>query len=155
MKKILIITKRNLFKDEDFVKASNKVGNVKVQLCTFSDINYKTVYGKTEVYCGKTTLSDFDLIYFRVVGVFFETASIVADYAKNNNIPVVDQMYKKIKYMRLPVAKGLESKILIDAKIPHPATMFGSILNITKKAEKDFGYPFVIKGTNGKQGNAV
>jgi len=124
---------------------------------SFLDLEYdlnKTSAAPVILIKGKD-IASFGVIYFRVVSKHFEDASIVADYARKNGVKVVDGMYQKSLFIRLPLAKGLETKLLFENGIPVPRTLFMSLKKIGKQAPKIFGFPFVIKGTNGKRGRAV
>lgn len=100
-------------------------------------------------------LAEFDLIYLRVVGRRYEDAALVVEYAKEKGITLVDKIFEKEGFIKLPLAKSLEARLLAKVGIPFPLTYFGTLKQIKVKAPKLFGFPFVIKGTTGKQGHAV
>lgn len=153
MKKILVIAgggKKHLV---PFAEEGKKMG-LDVMIASFSDLNYVTE-NEFVLKVGDTPLDDFEIIYIRLVGKRFEDASLLVDYAKQKGIKVVDEAYEKSRFVRLPIAKSLEGKLLYEGGIPFPKTYYGSLENICDNAPKIFGYPFVIKGTQGKQGNAV
>lgn len=156
MKKILIIAGGGKKHLEAFKKEAGGVG-VSVVTSSFSNLSYDTSDNSKRVILkvDDVDLKDFDVIYLRLIGKRFEDASIVVDYAKKNRIKVVDKIYKNSKFIRLPLAKGLESKLLIEKGVSHPKTIFASLKIISQKGPLVFGFPFVIKGTTGKQGNAV
>lgn len=156
MKNILIIAGGGKKHLEAFNKEAKNVG-VNIKIASFSDLYFDTINDSKKIVLKteNTDLKSFDCIYLRLVGKRFEDVSILVDYAKKYKIKIIDRIYKDSKYIRLPLAKGLESKLLTEKGIAHPKTIFSSLLNISQKAPLAFGFPFVIKGTTGKQGHAV
>ncbi|MCX6704255.1 MAG: ATP-grasp domain-containing protein [Candidatus Woesebacteria bacterium] len=130
-KKILILAGGGIDHLLAFSKEAKKLG-LSVTLASFSDLEYdfKGTGRVPVIKMGGEDLASFDTIYFRLVGKRLEDASIVADYA-------------------------LETKLLFEKGLPVPRTLFLSLREMVKKAPKLLGFPFVIKGTNGKQGHAV
>lgn len=155
-KKILILTGGKVSKLSSFSKEAAKLG-VNLTVAPFSNLEYdfKSTDKKSVVRIGSKDLADFDVIYFRLLGKRIEDAAIVSDYAKNNRIKVVDRMYQKPQFLKVPIPKGLETKLLFEKGIPFPRTLFLSLNQIQKRAPKELGFPFIIKGTNGKRGRAV
>ncbi len=147
-KKILIFVGGGKNHLKPFLVEGRKLG-LNVVCASFSELAYfldssgKPVSLKIDGY----DLKNFDLIYIRLVGRRFEDVSIVADYAHKNRIKLVDS--------RLPLTKGLETKLLYEASLPVPKTFFSSVLEIAKVSPRIFGFPFVIKSTTGKQGHGV
>ncbi len=124
-------------------------------LASFSDLEYDTT---DEPFCLKVRgepVESFDCIYIRLVGRRFEELSLLIDYAKKNNLKVVDSMYLNSGIARLPLGKSLETKLLSEAKIPVPKTIYGNLKTLLEKSPIVFKYPLVIKATDGKQGHAV
>lgn len=131
-----------------FLIEAEKMG-LNLTCASFSELNY-FINSNSKSLClkvGNKDLKNFDLIYIRLVGRRFEDASIVADYAYKNGIKLVDS--------RLPLAKGLETKLLFEVGLPVPKTVFSSLAMAQKDLEKVLGFPFVIKSTTGKQGHGV
>lgn len=151
--RILILVGGGVKHLEPFKEAGEKCG-VSVVTASFSQINYTLDGGKTEVRCGTQELSDFQVIYFRLVGKRAEDAALVAQYAKGNGIKVVDQVFHR-GYSYLPLKKSLEMALLVENGIPLPKTYFGTLKQIKEKAEEIVGFPMVVKGSYGKQGHAV
>lgn len=138
-----------------FVDAAKKL-NINVSIASFSDLSYQAFRSsnfKLEI-SGKD-IKSFDLIYIRLVGRHFEELSVVVDFARKNNIKLVDSVYQNSNFVRLPFPKSLETKILYEAGIPMPSTIFGSLNFIKEKAPRYFGESFIIKDTAGKQGHGV
>ncbi len=155
-KKILIIVGGGTKHLSTFGLEGRKLG-IDVTLASFSDLEYdfKGTDKEFAITVSGKDLANFDVIYFRLVGKRLEDASIVANYAKGKRIKIVDKIYKKSQFIRLPLTKGLETKLLFEQGLPVPRTLFLSLHEMAKKAPELLGFPFVIKGTNGKQGHAV
>lgn len=122
-------------------------------IASFSDLVYDTTDGVLKV--GGIPLSDYNLIYIRLVGRRFEDLALLIREAKRLNIPVVDRVFTDSGFSRLPISKLLETKILSEADLPIPKTIYGKLTEIAQKAPEAFGYPFVVKLTTGKQGHGV
>ncbi|MBI4157486.1 ATP-grasp domain-containing protein [Candidatus Woesebacteria bacterium] len=123
-------------------------------IASFSELNYETD-GKADLMVGKTPLSEFDLIYIRLVGKRFEDLALLVSEAKRLGIPVIDRAFSHSGFARLPISKLLETKLLSEAGLPVPKTIFGRLREIAEKGPTLFGYPFVVKSTTGKQGHEV
>lgn len=145
-KKILVLTSGHVKKLDAF-----KFKNVK--LASFDEVNFSTK--SKSVFIGKTDLSTFDLIYFRLVGKSLEIASVVADYAKEKGVKLVDKIYEKSHVFPITQSKAMEMKALSDAGVSIPKTYFGSLKLIKKNGEKMFGFPYVLKATSGSRGREV
>jgi RimK family alpha-L-glutamate ligase len=152
-KKILIIAGGGVKHLEAFKREGEKLG-LEVTTASFSDLSYRTEDDlKLEV--TGLPVDNFDVIYIRLVGKRFEDVSLLVNYAKEKGIKIVDRIYEKSQIIRLPIAKALEVKLLAGAGVPLPKTFFAKLAEIRRKAPEIFGFPFVIKGTTGKQGHAV
>lgn len=153
--KILIIAGGKTNHLSPFLKAAKKL-NIDATAASFSDLSYQAFQGsnfKLEI-LGKD-IRAFNIIYIRLVGKHFEELSILVDYARKNNIRLVDTFYQKSEFAKLPYPKSLETKVMYEAGIPMPSTIFGSLDFIKEKAPRYFGDTFVIKDTAGKQGHGV
>lgn len=153
-KKILIIAGGGRKHMEPFKVAARKL-KVNVKLASFSQMEYLSENAMPELLIDKEPLDNFSVIYLRLVGKRFEDAALLITEAKKKGIRVVDRIYEKSEYTRLPLAKSLETKLLIENNIPTPKTYFASLKKIKNRGYQIFGFPFVIKGTVGKQGHAV
>lgn len=151
--KILIIAGGGIKHLEPFRREGEKLG-LNLTLASFSDLSYKTE-GELKLDVKGEPVEGFDLIYVRLVGKRFEDVSLLVNYAKEKGIKIVDKIYEKSHIIRLPIAKALEVKLLSQAGVPLPKTFFAKLSEITQKAPELYGFPFVIKGTTGKQGHAV
>jgi len=152
--KILVIAGGGTRHLTAFVEEAEKLG-VNLTAASFSDLEYLTNGADFVLKVKNKDLASFDLIYIRLVGKRFEDVALLASYAKERGVRMVDKIYEKSEYIRLPLAKSLETKLLHKAGIPIPKTFFGNLSMIKKKGPKLFGFPFVVKGTVGKQGHAV
>lgn len=153
-KKILIIAGGGRKHMEPFRVAAGKL-KVNVKLASFSQMEYLSKDTMPELLIDGEPLDNFSVIYIRLVGKRFEDAALLVAEAKKKGIRVVDRIYEKSEYTRLPLAKSLETKLLIENNIPTPKTYFASLKKIRNRGYQIFGFPFVIKGTIGKQGHAV
>jgi RimK family alpha-L-glutamate ligase len=151
--RILIIAGGGIKHLEPFKREGEKLG-LQVVTASFSDLSYKTE-GELKLEVKGDSVEGFDVIYVRLVGKRFEDVSLLVNYAKEKGIRIVDRIYEKSHIIRLPVAKALEVKLLSQAGVPLPKTFFAKLSEIVQKAPELYGFPFVIKGTTGKQGHAV
>jgi RimK family alpha-L-glutamate ligase len=154
MSNILILVGGGVKHIKSFVSAGDKLG-VNVDCVSFAKLEYTTGGGKLEVLVEGKDIADYDVVYLRLVGKRYEDAALVVHYCRQNNIRLVDRTYEMDGIIRVPLAKSLETKLLIEAGLPVPKTYFGRMNMIARKAPELFGFPFVIKGTTGKQGHAV
>lgn len=152
MKKILILVGGGVKHLKPFSKAGDRLG-VQVITASFSQLEYSTDDCALKIY--GEDLKNFDVIYFRLVGKRLEDAILVAHYAIENKIPLVDRIFARGPLAKAPLKKSLETLLLVRAGIPLPRTIFGSLALLSNKAPQLFGFPFIIKGTYGKQGHAV
>lgn len=153
-KKILIIAGGGIKHLTPFTREAKKLG-VSLTIASFSDLEYLADKTSFTLEVKNEDIASFGLVYIRLVGRRFEDAALLTSYAKEEGVKIVDKIYEKSQYIRLPLAKSLETKLLYKAGIPTPKTLFGSLSMIREKGPKLFGLPFVIKGTVGKQGHAV
>lgn len=151
--KILIIVGGGTKHLAPFAVEAKKLG-LDVALASFRDLEYSSEKPIRLKVKGEPVES-FGIIYIRLVGKRYEDASLLVDYAREKGIKIVDEMYEKSRIIRLPITKSLEAKLLIGAGIAMPRTYFGTLAKIKEVCPDLFGYPFVIKGTQGKQGHAV
>jgi len=152
-KKILIIAGGGIKHLEPFKREGEKLG-LEVATASFSDLSYRAE-GELKLTVKGQPVENFDVIYIRLVGKRLEDVSLLVNYAKEEGIKIVDKVYEKSHIIRLPIAKALEVKLLSQAGVPLPRTFFAKLSEIVQKAPGLYGFPFVIKGTTGKQGHAV
>lgn len=153
MKRILVLTSGKKSKLRPF-KLSKRDLDIELTTASFGDVYFDS--GDKELLLkGGIKISEFNVIYFRLVGKSLETASLVAEYAKNHRIQIVDRIYAKSQVFPVTQSKAQEMKSLSDAGIAIPVTFFGSLVEIIKKSKNAFGFPFVIKSTSGSRGREV
>lgn len=90
-------------------------------------------------------LKKYRLIYFRLVGNSLEIAGLVANYAKEHGIKIIDRLYETDLVYPTSFSKLAELTKLQNAGIPIPLTSFNLPIN----------FPFVLKSTSGKKGREV
>jgi glutathione synthase/RimK-type ligase-like ATP-grasp enzyme len=154
MSKILVIVGGGTRHIEPFVKEAKEL-NISLLAASFSDLEYLTEEEKVVLKVKGEDVASFSVVYIRLVGKRYEEVSLLANYCKQHKVRVIDRVFEREDLIRIPIPKSVEAKLFIEAGVPVPKTYFGKLANIREKAPKIFGYPFVIKGTTGKQGHAV
>jgi len=154
LKKILIITGGLSKKLDPFIDANKKL-NLSVFLASFSDLNYFSKEEKFSLIVKEKDVSEFDLIYIRMVGKRLEDVTLLVNYAKEKNIKVIDRLYENAISLPSSISKAMEMRSLIKEKLPLPTTYYASLDKIRKNANEKIGYPFVIKSTSGKKSRDV
>jgi RimK family alpha-L-glutamate ligase len=154
MNRILIIVGGGTRHIESFAKEAKDL-NISLLTASFSDLEYLTESNKVVLKVKGEDIASFGVVYIRLVGKRYEEVALLVNYCKQHGVRVVDRVFERNDLIRIPVPKSIEAKLFIDAGVPVPKTYFGKLNNIREKAPKIFGYPFVIKGTTGKQGHAV
>lgn len=139
MNNILIITSGNVNKIADFEREG-------VTLASFNDISYTTDDMKLTLPSG-ADVKDFKIIYFRMVGKSLEIATLVADYAKQNGIQIVDEMYETTHLLPISLGKALEMRRLNEKGIRIPKTLFGDFSKLS--------FPYIVKSTSGQKAREV
>ena len=156
MKKILIMAGGGTKHISPFLSAAGKLkSDVSVDIRSFKDLESYSVDGEQKVFVGGQDVAGYDLIYLRLVGRRFEDAALLVYYARKFGVKIIDSIFEREGLVRLPLAKSIEAKMLIDAGISFPRTFFVRTKRLKEVVVPELGYPFVIKGTTGKQGNAV
>lgn len=154
MNRILVIVGGGTLHIEPFIKEAKEL-NVSLLAASFSDIEYLTEDKDVILKIKDEDIASFSAIYIRLVGKRYEEVALLVNYCKQHGVRVVDRVFEREDLIRIPIPKSIETKLLIEAGVSTPKTYFGKLENIKEKAPKIFGYPFVIKGTTGKQGHAV
>lgn len=153
--KILIITGGESKYLLPFKNAAKEL-DLDVTVASFLDLTYETTTDRNVILrVEDKDIASFDIIYIRLIYKRFEEASLLVDYARNHKIKIVDEVYEKARFTRLPIAKSLEAKILHEANIPFPKTVFCSVKSIRKVVKESFSKGYVIKDSLGKQGRDV
>lgn len=148
--KILVITGGSAKRLEPFWGAAKKLG-VDLSLASFSGLNYLLDGGNFKLEINGTDIASYGIVYIRLVGKRREDAILLAEYAKDMGIKVIDTMHTK----RGVLPKSLELKKLLQAGVPIPKTYFGKVEEIFQKGENMLGKWFVVKSTSGKRSKAV
>jgi len=153
MKKILILTSG---KKSKLIAFKMSLRDLKIDLTTasFDDIYFDST-NKNLMLKGGVKLSEFKVVYFRLVGKSLETAALISEYAKKNRVQIVDRIYTKSQVFPITQSKAQEMKALSDNHVSIPKTFFGSISEIVKKGPLMFNFPFVIKSTSGRKSREV
>lgn len=152
--KILGIVGGPVRKLDSFVEAARAL-NIDFTAASFSDLTYNSYEGGYKLYINGIDVSNFDLIYIRVVGKRIEDATLLANYAKEKGIRIIDKLYENSHLLPSSVAKSIETAKLIKAGVPMPKTIYGSLEYLKEVAVSEFGFPFVIKSTTGKKAREV
>lgn len=116
-----------------------------VTLGSFNDINFSL--GTGIVNFKDQDLKDFKIIYFRFVGKSFEVASLVANYANENRIQIIDKVYNDSRLLASSLGKSLELIKLSKAGILIPKTVFNDFIKLP--------FPYVVKSTIGQRAKEV
>lgn len=151
MTKLLVIAGGGTAHLAPFKRAGDKLG-VDVVLASFSDLEFDTASGAARV--SSNEVAEFDSVYIRLVGKATEKAAFLAKYCIDKGIDLHDRAFADSS-LPIPLSKSLEAQTLTNAGLSYPKTYFGSLAHILDKAPDLLGYPFVIKGTNGRQGHEV
>jgi glutathione synthase/RimK-type ligase-like ATP-grasp enzyme len=154
MNKILVVVGGGVRHINPFVEAGKELG-LDVTVASLAKLEYATVGEKVVVKISGSDLKEFNVIYLRLVGKRYEDAALLVNYARENGLRIVDEVYERDGLIRVPIPKSIETKMLYDAHLPVPKSYFGRMKMIAEAAPELFGFPFVIKGTTGKQGHAV
>lgn len=154
MKKILIIAGGSEKKLAAFLDAAKDVPGVSVTTASFSNLSYQSG-SPFKLLVKGIDVATFDTIYIRVVGKRLEDATVLARYAKEHHVRIVDKLYEKSHLMPESLGKSIELYMLISRGFPVPKTYFASIHEIVKNGHTLLGFPFVIKSTKGQKAREV
>lgn len=143
---ILILTSGNINKLEEF---NNFDG---VTTGTFNDINYSS--DSTDLKFKEKSLTNFQVIYFRMVGKSLEIATLVADFANKNNIKLVDELYSNALLMPMTLAKSIEMRKLYESGISIPKTVFPAGIEASDSFST-LEFPYIVKSTSGQKAREV
>jgi gamma-F420-2:alpha-L-glutamate ligase len=144
--KILILTSGSVNKIEEFKNFENVI------VGTFKDINYSS--DSADLKFKDSSLKEFDLIYFRMVGKSLEIATLVADFAVKNNIKLVDELYSNTNLMPMTLAKSIEMRKLYESGISIPRTVFPAGIDASDDFSK-LEFPYIVKSTSGQKAKEV
>lgn len=154
-KKILIIVGGGHKHLEPFNVEAKKLG-MDVFIDSLSSLEYVVEEGKDfKITISDTHLEEFDLIYIRLVGKSQENAYLLVNYAKDNNIKIIDEMFLENQPVNIPLTKALETKFVAQKGLPIPKTYFSNLNRIVKKSESLIGFPMVLKETTSQKSKGV
>lgn len=154
MNNILVIVGGGIKHIKVFEDAGKKLG-AGVDCASFADVEYETGGGNVVIKIAGRDVAEYDVVYLRLVGKRYEDAALVVQYCREEGVRLVDRTYEIDGIIRIPLPKSVETKLLVDAGLPVPKTYFGRTKKMGEVVDRLFGFPFVIKGTTGKQGHAV
>lgn len=138
-----------------FIEPAEKLG-IDLTTASFYGLNFTNVNEDGYVLkVGETDISKFDLVYIRVVGKRLEEATLLVNFLKKHDIPVVDKLYENSLFIPSSISKSAEHAKLMEKNIPLPPTVFGSLFYLRDNAEKFLGFPYVVKCTVGKKARDV
>jgi len=155
MNNILVIVAGKKKRLKLFRQEGKKLG-MEMTIAAFSDLNFVSEReSKFTLKVGTKDVSKFDLIYIHLVGKRLEEASLLVNYANESGIKIIDSLYETQKLMPSSLSKAMETKLLIDAKLPIPKTFFASLMHINEKAGELLDFPLVVKSTTGRKARDV
>lgn len=154
--KILIIVGGPVRKLDPFLKPAQALG-LNITFASFSDLTFSSNESSSDFHLKVSgrDLASFDLIYLRMVGKRLEDASLLASYARDHKIKLIDRLYQDAHLLPSSIAKSKEMKALIQSHLPLPQTYFANLKLLQKNASQIFKFPFVIKSTSGKKARDV
>lgn len=147
MKKILILVSDITSKDEVVVNYLNN--NLKTVIKTFKDISFKIDSGNIQCFCEGADLKEFDLVYFRKTGSFFNVVSSVAEFLSMNKRKFIDESFINVSPLGNKLLNTLK---LARANLPVVPSYFVSKANLVKEGSeiaKQIGFPVYIKNLSG------
>jgi RimK family alpha-L-glutamate ligase len=160
MKNLLILTTANLGSKNnrelfvDYLKRHLK-GVANVFMASFSDLVFDIKSGDVKVNFDGYEISDFDLVYFRVVKRSFSLARSLAVCLEDKNIPFIDSVFRYTSY----AGNKLTSQVRLAVNdLPTIPTFFCSPSKIIENADKiiaKFGLPVVGKDLVTHRGSGV
>lgn len=154
MKNILVMVGGGTKHLKPFIDAGKNL-NLDVTTASFSDMELVCSKEGQKLTVNNEKISNFDVVYIRLVGKQFEKVSTLVSECRKHGIAVFDEYFTKGLSLKLPYPKSIEAKILSEVGVNVPKTYYAGLKMIIEKAPEVFGYPYVIKGTTGKQGHAV
>jgi hypothetical protein len=125
---------------EKFLEVAKKK-NIEMVPIQYDDLVLRQKGRDFEILYQSKPLSDYDLFYFRAVGSANEWASLLIRYAKNKQIPLVDDYLVDLGLEKR--AKSVGGVILAKEGINYPRTSFASsketLLEETRKSLRFLG----------------
>ncbi len=152
MKKILFLVKQFPYEHEEvFINAAEK-NNVELCIAPYEDVTISFINNHTNVTIRNYNLSQFNLVFFRSVGMYTEIETLISEYCYSNSIPVVDSVFEHSKPWI--DRKSFEYMRLSKFDLPIIETQFISKKELKNISEK-LQFPIIAKTTDGSQGSGV
>jgi len=115
------------------------------------------VVGKPKLSINGFNLDDFKVIFFRSIGNRWEKVNLIALYLKerieHGKVKIIDPLV--IGGSRYPSMKVYQMFAFQSNGLPVPKTIFGDLSLLKEKGAKEFGFPFIIKRSEGGRGERV
>ncbi len=131
---------------EKLLAAAKKKG-IELIPIQYNDLILRQKKDSFEILYQNQPLSEFNLFYFRAVGEAIEWTNLLLFYAKNKEIPVVDEYLLYLGPKRR--LKSISGIILAKNKVNYPQTSFVASKEALLTEVKKFQYPFVLKVSKG------
>jgi len=142
-------------KVEEFVKAGERSG-VKVDAISYNEIYLDSLQknnGKMLIkFKSGKKLEDYGVIYFKFVKHYREEASLIMD-SIDNEVKVVDSILRRGRPSDF--CKIHQMKAMVDAGLNVPRFVMGRLKYLRYQAIKKFGYPLILKGSQGDRRSQV
>lgn len=148
---IAIIVYEFIKKYDLFLDAAKKNG-VELIFIRYKDLDISFLNNEVIISYLNQNLSDFNAVYIKQAQNEPELSALVAEYLLNNNIPVIDKVFRK----KEPWIdrKTFEYTKLAYNNLPIIDSVFIEKNNIVK-IDKLIKYPCVVKESDGAQGKSV
>jgi len=136
-----------------FLESADKK-NVDLVPIHYSQIEFLAQAGSWEMLFDGKPLSEFDLFYFRNVGDKNEVLPLLLEYAKEKNIPVVDE-YLKLLGGAMRKKKSSEAAFLLREGINYAKTFYAGRIARLREIVEEWQKPVVVKATGGRHGTST
>lgn len=147
---ILILSKERYPYLNDFVLEGKK-RNVNVDVKFFDDIHIEFTKTQTKIFIGNIPIEQYTLIYIRTTGMYVELQTLISEYCRMHNVPLVDTS-RTFKRPWIDT-KSFELMKLSQHNIPIVESVFVSLKNV--ELVKTLVFPCVVKITDVDCGNGV
>lgn len=127
---------------------TKKEPGVYVKFANYDDIHRF----KNEYYCEDINLKEFDFVFFGFMAAYTNIANLLINYATRNNIP--HMKYETYAHFH---NKAYQFDLLETLGYPYIPSIMTTKLSkdLLKKAEKEFGYPMIVKDVYLDRGEGV
>ncbi len=138
---------------ERLVKAA-KVLKVDLIPIHYSALKMEAIKGEWEIYFEGKLLSEFNLFYFRSVGDKNEHLPLLLEYAKERQIPIVDEYLNRLGGA-FRKRKSSEAAMLLREGVGYPKSTFVADREQLKAVIEAENKPIVMKATAGRHGKGT